>query len=144
MAWMTWSFWLLLGVGLLVVEIVTPGGFFAFFFGVSALIVAPISALHVLPLWLEWIVFALLAVGMLVLLRRRLREGLQTHSRGPVNSLVGEIGNLLEDLPASGVGKIEVRGTPWNVRSVGGVALPRGQRCKVERVEGLLLWVQPE
>jgi membrane protein implicated in regulation of membrane protease activity len=144
MAWMTWSFWLLLGLGLLVLEILTPGGFVSFFFGVSALVVAGLSALHIFPLWLEWLIFAALSVGMLVLLRRPLRQGLQARTHIHVDSLVGEIGILLEDLPASEIGKIEIRGSPWNVRNVNGAALPRGQRCKVARIEGLLLWVHPE
>ena len=47
---MIWWMWVLLGVVLLVVEMVTPGGLFALFFGVSALLVAGMAALGLGPL----------------------------------------------------------------------------------------------
>jgi membrane protein implicated in regulation of membrane protease activity len=37
-----------------------------------------------------------------------------------------------------------MRGASWTARSSGSVALARGQRCKVERVEGLTLWLRAE
>jgi membrane protein implicated in regulation of membrane protease activity len=42
------------------------------------------------------------------------------------------------------VGKAELRGTPWEARSATGGALAKGQRCRVERVEGLMLLLRPE
>jgi membrane protein implicated in regulation of membrane protease activity len=41
------------------------------------------------------------------------------------------------------VGKVELRGSSWSARSAR-AALARGQRCRVERVDGLTLWVRPE
>ena len=37
---MSWSFWLIFGLALLVFEILTPGGFFTVFFGLAAFVVA--------------------------------------------------------------------------------------------------------
>jgi membrane protein implicated in regulation of membrane protease activity len=65
-------------------------------------------------------------------------------SRRPVDSLVGEGGVVLEEIPANGVGKAEVRGSSWNARSAGGTALAKGQRCRIEWVDGLTVWVRPE
>jgi len=42
------------------------------------------------------------------------------------------------------VGRAELRGTTWSARGVDGVALVRGTRCRVERVDGLTLWLRPE
>jgi inner membrane protein len=42
------------------------------------------------------------------------------------------------------VGKAEMRGTSWNTRNIGDQPLARGQRCRVERVEGLMIFVRAE
>jgi membrane protein implicated in regulation of membrane protease activity len=57
---------------------------------------------------------------------------------------VGEQGVLLADLPEGGEGKAELRGVPWTARLASGGPLRKGQRCRVERVEGLTLWVRAE
>ena len=44
---MEWWMWVLVGIGLLVVEMATPGGLFALFFGVGALVVAALSLVGV-------------------------------------------------------------------------------------------------
>jgi membrane protein implicated in regulation of membrane protease activity len=140
---MEWWIWILLGLGLLVVEMVTPGGLFALFFGFSGLLVAGLSALGLGPAWLQWLVFAALGVVLLLLLRRRLQERLETRNI-PVDSLVGEIAFPLEDLPAGATGRAELRGTSWTARNAGAAPLARGCRCQVEKVEGLTIWIRPE
>jgi membrane protein implicated in regulation of membrane protease activity len=49
---------------------------------------------------------------------------------------------LLQDLPVGGEAKAEYRGVPWSARAAAGIPLRAGQRCRVERVEGLVLWVK--
>ena len=76
------------------------------------------------------------------------REKLLQLTRGrpseSVDSLVGEVAVPLEDISVNSVGKAEMRGTSWNTRNVGDKPLARGQRCRVERVEGLTIFVRPE
>jgi membrane protein implicated in regulation of membrane protease activity len=62
----------------------------------------------------------------------------------PVDRLEGETALVTEDVAAGGVGKAEMRGASWTARSTEAVALARGQRCRVERVEGLTLWLRAE
>jgi membrane protein implicated in regulation of membrane protease activity len=61
-----------------------------------------------------------------------------------VDSLVGEVAVPLEDISVNSVGKAEMRGTSWNTRNIGDQPLARGQRCRVERVEGLMIFVRAE
>ena len=69
-------------------------------------------------------------------------------TRGPlsdnVGSLVGEVAVPLEDISVNSVGKAELHGTSWNTRNIGDKPLARGQRCRVERVEGLMIFVRAE
>jgi hypothetical protein len=37
-----------------------------------------------------------------------------------------------------------MRGASWTARTSGSIALARGQRCLVERVEGLTIWLKAE
>jgi inner membrane protein len=143
---MTWWGWVLLGLGLLGIEVLTPGGFFVLFFGMAALVVGALAGIGLHgPAWLQWLLFSVLAAGSLVLFRRRLVERLRASGDAAVTGgLVGDVAILLDDLPPGTVGKAELRGTAWSVRHDGAEPLPRGRRCIVERVEGLMLHVRPE
>ncbi len=137
---MSWWLWVLAGVGLLIVEIVTPGGLFALFFGVGALCVAALAAIGAGPI-VQWITFPVVSVILLVALRRRLQERLGSAPSVPIDSLVGQEVLLLQDVPAGGQGQAELRGVPWSARAASGIPLAKGQRCKVERVDGVVLYV---
>jgi hypothetical protein len=144
---MPWWLWIVMGLVLLAMEMATPGGFFIAFFGVAALLVGVVTGLHVIAaVWLQWLLFSVLSVVSLFAFRRPLLEWMKRRepARGPVDSLVGETAVLTEDLPPGGVGKAELRGTSWSVRIRTGEALRRGQRCRVEEIDGLTLWVRAE
>jgi inner membrane protein len=145
MTGMMWWLWILLGLGLLVVEMATPGALFGLFFGLSAILVGALVAVG----WagshgVQWVLFSGIAILMLALLRSPLKARLNVDGKHKnVDSLIGNAGVVLEDVPAGGVGKVEVRGSGWNARSETG-SLAKGQRCRVDRVDGLTLWVRPE
>ncbi len=140
---MSWWLWVLFGIALLVVEMLTPGGLFALFFGVGALASA-VAALAGAPATLQWLFFTATSLVLLATLRRTLQEKLRVHPGPPVDSLVGEEVVLLGEIPAGGEGQAELRGVPWKARAASGIPLRAGQRCKVERIDGLTLWVRAE
>jgi membrane protein implicated in regulation of membrane protease activity len=140
---MSWWAWVLAGVGLLVVEMVTPGGLFALFFGIGAIAVGALVGVGVGgPAWLQWVLFPALSVALLAVFRKRMRGKLAAPGLQP--DLAGEVAIVIADIPAGGVGKAELRGTPWEARASAAGPLSRGQRCRVERIEGLTLWLRPE
>lgn len=140
---MIWWLWVLGGLALLALELVTPGGLFALFFGVGALCVAPLAALGVGEVW-QWLAFTVVSLALLATLRNRLLERLERKPAAQVDGLVGEEAVLLEDVPAGGQGRAELRGVPWSARIASGIPLRAGQRCRVERVDGLVLWLRAE
>ncbi len=140
---MSWWLWVLFGIGLLVVEMATPGGLFAVFFGVGAICTA-IAAAAGLSATVQWLLFTAVSLVLLATLRRSLQQRLLNRPAAPIDSLVGEEVVLLGDVPAGGEGKAELRGAPWSARVTTGIALRAGQRCRVERVDGLTLWVRAE
>src|SRR5512147_1811868 len=138
---MAWWIWVLVGVALLIVEIMTPGGLFALFFGAGSLCVAALAAVGAGPV-VQWITFPLVSVVLLLALRQRLQERLGAAPPGPpIDSLVGQEVLLIQDVPAGGEGKAELRGVPWSARAASGIPLVKGQRCRVERVDGVVLYV---
>ena len=144
---MSWWIWILLGLGLLTLEMLTPGGFFVLFFGLSAMVVGAAVGLDLGgPPWFQWLLFSGLSISSVFLLRGRLLAALKAREGTTVGveTLVGEVATLLDDLAPGGVGKAELRGTAWSVRSEEPRQLSRGQRCRVQRVEGLMLWVKAE
>lgn len=143
---MTWWLWILLGFALLVVEMLAPGGFYFLFFGLSGVCVGLLALLGLHSDWMQAGVFGALALISMVAFRgaltRRFARGRALSDR--VDAIAGEVATLDADLAAGEVGKAEFRGSSWNARNASSVRLCRGQRCRIERLEGLTLVVGPE
>ncbi len=136
-----WWMWFVAGVGLLIFELVTPGGFFAIFFGVAALLVGVLTVLHLAsPEWLQWLLFSVFSVLGVVVLRRPVmqRLGLPTAAL-PGEEMRGEWALVTEEVRPGEVGKVELRGTAWSARANRTVRV--GERVPVERIEGLTVWL---
>jgi membrane protein implicated in regulation of membrane protease activity len=142
---MPWWLWVLFGLTLLLLEVLTPGGFVVLFFGIASVVVGVLVGLDVGgPAWFQWLLFSVLSVVSLLLFRGRLLAKFQSQAQesgGKIDTLVGEVVVLLEDLAPGAVGKAELRGTAWNTQNEGARPLSKGQRCRVQRVEGLTLWI---
>jgi hypothetical protein len=134
--------WALLGLGLFGCETLTPGGFYFLFFGLGAIVTAALVWLGIGgPPWFEWFLFTAISLTCLVPLRGRLVDWAAGTPR-VVDSIVGEEALLLDDVEPGRLGKGELRGTTWTVRTSGGRTLRRGERVRVARVDGLTLWVE--
>ncbi|CBK43972.1 NfeD family protein [Prosthecobacter sp.] len=144
---MTWWLWAFLGLFLLGSEIVTPGGFYMLFFGIGALVVGALVGLGMIQSeWMSWLLFSVFSVASLVILRPPLRR-LMTAERddvSPVDTMGGETAIVLDDVPPGATGKAECRGSTWNAHNAGDKPLLKGQRSRVERVDGITLWIKPE
>ena len=144
---MTWWYWMLVGLMLLGAEMVTPGGFYMLFFGLAALAVGTLAGVGLVQAeWLQWLLFSGLAILSLLVFRGPLLAWIKTHDKEMpnVDSMAGESAIPLEDLVPGGTGKAELRGTMWTAHNAGPALLKKNQRCKVQRIEGLTLWITPE
>ncbi|WHZ16971.1 MAG: Putative activity regulator of membrane protease YbbK [Nitrospira sp.] len=144
---MTWWLWAFLGLFLLGSEVVTPGGFYMLFFGIGALVVGALVGLGVVEAdWISWLLFSLISVASLLVLRPPLRRLMSGNQGGlsPMDTMVGETALVLEDLPPGTLGKAECRGSIWNARNGSDGPLLKGRRGRVERVDGITLWIKPE
>lgn len=142
---MEWWIWMLLGLLLLLAELVTPGGFYFIFFGVGAVVVGSLAGMDSGgPVWFQLLLFSVLSLASLWLFREKLLKLTEGAPDQNVDSLIGETAVAIDEIPANGIGKVELRGTAWNARNVGDKPLKNGARAKAERIEGLMLFVRPE
>jgi membrane protein implicated in regulation of membrane protease activity len=143
---MAWWVWVLVGLLLLIEEIFVPLDFFLFFIGLAALAVgAATSAGWVTDPWMQVTAFAVLSASFFFFLRRPLINRLATRSEGQAEpgSLLGQSLVLPVSLEPGDVGQAELRGTRWSVRTDGG-RIEASTRCRIDRVDGLTLWISPE
>ena len=143
---MEWWHWLALGLILVALEMAASGGFYVIFFGIAAL---TIGALHLFqiagPVWFQFLLFSVISVASLLLFRNPLIRVLKLDGApGDVDSMVGETAVPLEDIPPGAVGRAELRGSAWTARNTSGATLARGQRCRVMRVDRLMIFLEPE
>jgi membrane protein implicated in regulation of membrane protease activity len=143
---MTWWYWLVLGLVLIALEMVTSGGFYFIFFGVAAVVVAGLAGSALIEAnWLQWFLFSVFSVISLVVFRNPLMRKLNlTAGAADIDTLAGETGTALEDMSVGANGRVELRGTTWSARNTGSTPLARGHRCVVVRAERLTLLVKPE
>lgn len=141
---MPWWGWIVLGAIILISEIIVSADFYLVFFAAGAVIVGLVGLLGAgLPIFAQWLLFASLSIGTLVLFRARLREKIKTREQD-VDKLEDEIAVATQRLPAGTTGQAELRGSTWSARNIGEVDLEAGDRCRVERVDGLVLSIRKD
>ena len=136
---MPWWGWLALGAALLGAEIVVSTDFWLATVGAAAMTLGLALTLVDPPrVWVQWILFAALAVLFNAVVRRRIRA----RPPGLEPELIGESGVALAAIAPGAQGSVEVRGTTWQARNVGGEALAARASVRVTAVRGLVLDVQ--
>ena len=141
---MPWWGWIVLGALVLISEVIVSTDFYLVFFAASAVILGLLGLLGInLPVFAQWLLFASLSIGTLVLFRARLREKIKTREKD-VDKLEDEIAVATEQLAAGAIGQAELRGSTWRARNIGEAALEAGDRCRVERVDGLVLLIRKD
>ena len=141
---MSWWGWIALGAIILISEIIVSTDFYLVFFAIGAVTVGLLVLLGVsLPIPAQWLLFASLSIGTLVLFRTRLRQTITTREQD-VDKLEGEIAVATERIAAGATGQAGLRGSTWSARNTGEVDLEVGDRCRVERVNGLVLSIRKD
>jgi inner membrane protein len=139
---MSWWIWVLIGFGLLMLEL-TSATLHIGFFAVGAFVVAILTGLGVeMPLWVQLATFTAVSVLSFFFLRPIAVRKLKLDQKKVVDSLVGQIATTTEEIAPQSFGRAEMRGTTWSARNVGETVLNKGQRCAVVDVEGLVLHVR--
>ena len=139
---MSWWGWLVFGAVILISELIVSTDFYLIFFAAAAVIVGLLGLSGVsIPDSAQWLLFASLSIGTLVLFRARLQKKIKTREHD-VDRLVEEIAVATEPIAAGVTGQAELRGSTWSARNTGEMNIHVGDRCRVERVAGLVLSIR--
>jgi len=135
-----WS-WIVLGLVLIGLELLAPGGFLLWL-GLAAILTGLLDAVLDLSWQASALAFAILAVAAVLLGRLTTRSGSQVEPEtGLLNqrgqSLVGRVFTLEEGI-RNGEGRIRVDDSSWRVTGADRLA---GAKVRVVRVEGSTLVV---
>ncbi len=140
---MQWWAWIAVGAILLGAELTLVNAqFYLVFLGISAFLVGLLQVGGLVSAdWLQWAIFAVLAVGSMFTFRRRVYEKMR-HKLPPMRSgPAGETVTLPTVLPPGETCRLEFRGSSWSAINGGKSIIEAGSSARIERVEGLTLVV---
>ena len=143
---MPWWGWIAVGALLLTAELsFVDLEFFLVFLGISALLTGMLELAGInLPFWVQWLVFAALSVGSLVILRQGLYKKLRPPPEGEVQSGVdGARAQAIGEIAPGPTGTVTLRGANWTGINRGTQTIAAGSYCRVDRAEGLTLDLLP-
>ena len=138
---MPWWGWMIIGAIMLGSELLgVEAAFYLVFIGLAAMITGLIELAGAdLELWVQWIVFSVIAVVLMVLFRKKLYAKLRGSGVGYQTGPAGEIVTVAEALAPGQSGRMSYRGTDWTIVNDSDEAMSAGQRVRISRVDGLKL-----
>lgn len=132
--------WILIGITLLVLEILSST-FFIVFFGLSALSIAGLLFFTFFAFHYQVIGFALLSFLYLVVFRKLFKsKRKKAHSDFP-HELIGSIALVHEEILPNQFGKVLIGDTFWKATSL--VEIQKGEKVKIIAQNNLTLEVKP-
>ena len=134
--------WLILMVAFLVVEAACPIHLVSIWFAAGSLIAMCATMLGA-QLWLQVTLFLVVSGGLLVCLWPFVRKFLNPgRSATNVDSVIGTQGYVtaaIDNLNATG--QVKLGGMFWTARSSGGKNIPEGTLVRVDKIEGVKVFV---
>ena len=143
MEW-AWILWLALMIVFLLVEASTVS-LVSIWFAVGSL-GALIASLLNAPLWAQILVFLALSGALLACLRPLVKKFIKPKVTATnADSVIGSAGYVTEDIDnLSARGQVKLSGMFWSARSTSGDPICKDAKIKVDRIEGVKVFVSPE
>ena len=140
---MTWL-WIAVCVLLVILEASTAMLVCIWFVGGSA--AALIVSLCGGPVWLQVVLFFAVSIALLALVRPIARKHFTPKlARTNIDSVIGSRGYVTADIDnLSATGTVKLGAMEWTARSTSGQPIPKGTLVKVDRIEGVKVFVTPE
>ena len=143
---MNWAamIWLALMAIFLIVEAVCAIHLVSIWFAAGSL-VAAVAALLNASVWLQVLLFLAVSCVILALMwpfvKKFLNPGLQKTN---IDSIIGSEGLVTAGIDnLSARGQVKLGGMEWTARSTSGEPIPAGTRIRVDRIEGVKVFVTP-
>lgn len=135
--------WLILMVIFLIVEAATVTLASIWFAG-GALMAMIVSLLGT-PLWVQVAAFLLVSAGLLAALRPLTKKYLTPKVTATnIDAVIGSTGLVTETVEnLNATGQVKLGAMYWTARSTTGEAIPIGTKVRVDRIEGVKVFVTP-
>lgn len=106
---------------------------------------AMIAALLGAALWLQIGIFLVVSVGLLLLLRPVTEKLLKPRiKRTNLDAVIGSEGVVTKTIDNTAAqGQVKLGAMEWTARSTSGTEIPAGTRIRVDRIEGVKVFVSP-
>ena len=143
---MNWTVtvWLVLAVAFLATEAATVT-VVSLWFAAGAL-AAMAAALLGAGFFLQIGIFLVVSAAALAALRPLVRKYLTPKLTATnIDSVIGTVGMVIADIDnITSSGRVKLNGMEWSARSTSGDPIPAGTRIRVDRIEGVKVFVSPE
>ena len=141
---MVWWGWLIVGFLLMGTELfAVDAAFYLIFIGAAAILAGIVSLAGVtLPIWGQWLLFAVLAIASMVLFRQRLYEKLRGRTREYQSNSIGALVSVNENVAPDGRTRVRLRGSQWTAVNVGGASIESGSEARVVAADGVELGIE--
>ena len=136
--------WLGLMVVFLIVEAACPIHLVSIWFAVGSLVAAITAALGG-QIWLQLLLFIVVSGAILAFLWPFVRKVFNPKlERTNVDSVIGTQGYVTQEIDnLKATGQVKLSGMEWTARSVSGETISIGTVVKVEKIEGVKVFVSP-
>lgn len=136
--------WLILLIGFLIVEGACPIHLVSIWFAAGSLVALLVSLLGG-AVWLQITLFILVSAVLLALLWPIVQKYMKPKLTATnVDALVGTLGIVVSPIDnVDAVGQVKLNGMEWSARSTTGESIPQGVKVRVDRVQGVKVFVTP-
>jgi membrane protein implicated in regulation of membrane protease activity len=141
---MDWVVWLILMVVFLIAEACTVS-LVSIWFAVGSM-GALIASMCDAQLWIQIAVFIVLSATLLACMRPFVKKFIKPKITATnADSIIGSEGFVTEDIDnLSARGQVKLGGMFWSARSTSGDPISKDTKVKVDRIEGVKVFVSPE
>lgn len=136
--------WLGLLVAFLIAEAVCAVHLVSIWFAVGSLAALVVYMLHG-PLWLQVTVFAVVSAALLIALWPLTKKFITPKLTATnIDSVIGSTGRVLDDIDnVEATGHVKLGAMEWSARSTSGAPIEAGSLVRVDRIEGVKVFVSP-
>lgn len=136
--------WLGLVILFVVVEASCPLHLVSIWFAVGSLVALLVWRLGG-PLWLQLTLFFVVSCILLAALWPLTKKFLNpSHTATNIDSIIGSTGYVTAAIDnVAAVGQVKLGAMEWTARSTSGTPIPKGTLIRVDRIEGVKVFVSP-
>lgn len=137
-----WTIWAIVAMLCLIMEM-SSGDFYITCFGIGAL-VALVTSLADVPLWMQVVVFAAFSVLSIYFLRPRLVALLNrsaSHRVSNADAIIGRTAEVTETVKASDYGRVKLDGDDWKAQSDADHDIPVGTKVRIVGRDSIIVKV---